>query len=263
MISLSPVVAPARPTAAPGGAPRVGGPACSAGSRSASCSPRRTRCSSPWSSPTRSGWRSGSASTTTSSPRPGRGRRPAVRRASTTTRRRSTDPAVRRSFRNVLVFLVINVPLTVVLSLLLATALNGAIRGPDLPAGRPTTCRTSRPAWRWSAVWLFLFSRRRPGQPGARAAGARPVLAGQQHAGDAADRAVRHLEAARLLHPAVPGRAAERSRKELYEAASMDGAGRLRSLLQRHRARGPVRRPRWSSSWRSSPGRTCSPSRTC
>ncbi|WP_231979570.1 hypothetical protein [Tessaracoccus coleopterorum] len=32
------------------------------------------------------------------------------------------------SFRNTLVFLVINVPLTVALSLLLATALNGAIR---------------------------------------------------------------------------------------------------------------------------------------
>ncbi len=38
-----------------------------------------------------------------------------------------TDPAVRRSFLNILVFLVINVPLTVALSLLLATALNAAI----------------------------------------------------------------------------------------------------------------------------------------
>ncbi|GAA0463932.1 ABC transporter permease [Actinoplanes capillaceus] len=37
------------------------------------------------------------------------------------------DPAVRRSFVNILIFLVINVPLTVVLSLLLATALNAAI----------------------------------------------------------------------------------------------------------------------------------------
>jgi multiple sugar transport system permease protein len=40
-----------------------------------------------------------------------------------------SDPGVRRSFLNVLIFLVINVPLTVVLSLLLATALNAAIRG--------------------------------------------------------------------------------------------------------------------------------------
>ena len=37
------------------------------------------------------------------------------------------DPAVRQAFLNILVFLVINVPLTVVLSLLLATALNAAI----------------------------------------------------------------------------------------------------------------------------------------
>src|SRR6185437_14277528 len=37
------------------------------------------------------------------------------------------DPAVRQSFLNILVFLVINVPLTVVLSLLLASALNAAI----------------------------------------------------------------------------------------------------------------------------------------
>lgn len=38
------------------------------------------------------------------------------------------DPAVRDSFAHVLVFLVINVPLTVVLSLTLATALNGTLR---------------------------------------------------------------------------------------------------------------------------------------
>jgi multiple sugar transport system permease protein len=39
-----------------------------------------------------------------------------------------SDPAVRRSFANVGIFLLINVPLTVVLSLLLANALNAAIR---------------------------------------------------------------------------------------------------------------------------------------
>jgi multiple sugar transport system permease protein len=38
-----------------------------------------------------------------------------------------SDPVVRRSFMNILVFLVINVPLTVALSLVLATALNAAI----------------------------------------------------------------------------------------------------------------------------------------
>jgi multiple sugar transport system permease protein len=39
-----------------------------------------------------------------------------------------SDPAVRRSFANVGIFLLINVPLTVVLSLLLANALNAAVR---------------------------------------------------------------------------------------------------------------------------------------
>ena len=39
-----------------------------------------------------------------------------------------SDPAVRKSFLNVLEFLVINVPLTVVLSLVLATALNSVVR---------------------------------------------------------------------------------------------------------------------------------------
>ncbi len=38
-----------------------------------------------------------------------------------------SDPAVRQSFLNILIFLVINVPLTVALALLLATALNAAI----------------------------------------------------------------------------------------------------------------------------------------
>jgi multiple sugar transport system permease protein len=38
-----------------------------------------------------------------------------------------SDPAVRQSFLNILIFLVINVPITVALSLLLATALNAAI----------------------------------------------------------------------------------------------------------------------------------------
>lgn len=69
-----------------------------------------------------------------------------------------SDPDVRRSFFNVAVFLVINVPLTVVLSLLLASALNAAIRGltffrvafyvPYISASVAVV-----------AVWLFLFSK--------------------------------------------------------------------------------------------------------
>jgi multiple sugar transport system permease protein len=68
-----------------------------------------------------------------------------------------SDPAVRRSFLNVGIFLVINVPLTVVLSLLLANALNAAIRWrtffrvsyyvPYVTASVAVV-----------AVWLFLFN---------------------------------------------------------------------------------------------------------
>lgn len=67
------------------------------------------------------------------------------------------DPAVWRSFLNVGIFLVINVPLTVALSLLLATALDKVVRGrtffrvsyyvPYVTASVAVV-----------AVWLFLFS---------------------------------------------------------------------------------------------------------
>jgi multiple sugar transport system permease protein len=68
-----------------------------------------------------------------------------------------SDPDVRESFGNVLVFLVINVPLTVILSMVLATALNGAVRG-------RTFLRVSyyipyvSASVALVAVWLFLFS---------------------------------------------------------------------------------------------------------
>jgi multiple sugar transport system permease protein len=68
-----------------------------------------------------------------------------------------TDPAVRRSFYNVLVFLLINVTLTVVLSLVLATLLNQVVHAraflrvsfylPYLTASVALV-----------GVWLFLFS---------------------------------------------------------------------------------------------------------
>jgi multiple sugar transport system permease protein len=67
------------------------------------------------------------------------------------------DPAVRQSFVNILIFLVINVPLTVALSLLLANALNSAIRF-------RTFFRVSYYVPYVTAsvavvgVWLFLFS---------------------------------------------------------------------------------------------------------
>lgn len=68
------------------------------------------------------------------------------------------DEAVRRSFRNVAVFLLINVPLTVALALLLATALNGAIRGRTfLRVSYYVPYVTASVAV--VAVWLFLFAK--------------------------------------------------------------------------------------------------------
>ena len=68
------------------------------------------------------------------------------------------DPAVRQSFVNVGVFLVINVPLTVLLALLLANALNAAIRARTflrvayyVPYVSASVAVVS--------VWLFLFSK--------------------------------------------------------------------------------------------------------
>ena len=69
----------------------------------------------------------------------------------------ATDPAVWRSFLNVGVFLIINVPLTVVLSLLLAAALNKAIHAKIfLRVSFYVPYVTASVAL--VAVWLFLFS---------------------------------------------------------------------------------------------------------
>jgi multiple sugar transport system permease protein len=69
-----------------------------------------------------------------------------------------SDPDVRQSFVNVAEFLVINVPLTVILSLLLATALNKAIRGRTfLRVAYYVPYVTASVAL--VSVWLFLFSR--------------------------------------------------------------------------------------------------------
>jgi len=68
-----------------------------------------------------------------------------------------TDPAVLQSFRNVGVFLIINVPLTVVLSLLLATALNRAVHFRTfLRVSFYVPYVTASVAV--VAVWLFLFN---------------------------------------------------------------------------------------------------------
>ena len=67
-----------------------------------------------------------------------------------------TDPAVRQSFGNVLVFLVINVPLTLVLSMVLATALNRVVHlRAFLRVSYYVPYVTASVAL--VGVWLFLF----------------------------------------------------------------------------------------------------------
>jgi len=139
-----------------------------------------------------------------------------------------SDPDVRRSFLNVLVFLVINVPLTVVLSLLLATALNAAIRG-------RTFLRVSyyvpyvAASVAVVAVWLFLFSNGGlvnqllgPLAPDpswlVNSKAAMPLIA--------LFVTWKQLGFFILLYLA----ALQGVPKELYESASMDGAGKFQSL---------------------------------
>ncbi|GMA89229.1 hypothetical protein GCM10025868_44790 [Angustibacter aerolatus] len=120
-----------------------------------------------------------------------------------------TDPAVLRSFRNVGVFLVINVPLTVVLSLVLANALNAVTRlRTFLRIAYYVPYVTASVAV--VGVWLFLFngdglvnSVLGPLAPDpswlVNSAWAMPVIAvfvTWKHG---------------VLHPAVPGGAAERA----------------------------------------------------
>jgi len=69
-----------------------------------------------------------------------------------------TDPAVQRSFLNVAEFLIINVPLTVVLSLVLASALNSVTRFRTfLRVSYYVPYVTASVAL--VAVWLFLFGK--------------------------------------------------------------------------------------------------------
>ena len=68
-----------------------------------------------------------------------------------------SDPDVRRSFLNVGIFLVINVPLTVVLALLLANALNAPLRGRTFFRASYYVPYISASV-ACVAVWLFLFS---------------------------------------------------------------------------------------------------------
>ncbi len=140
-----------------------------------------------------------------------------------------TDPAVQRAFVNVLIFLVINVPLTVVLSLGLANALNAAIRW-------RTFFRVSyyvpyvTASVALVAVWLFLFS-----QNG---------MVNQVLGPLAPDPS--WLVNSKLAMPTVAIyvtwkqlgffillylAALQNVSKDLYESASVDGAGRVKSFM--------------------------------
>ncbi len=139
-----------------------------------------------------------------------------------------SDPEVRKSFLNVLEFLVINVPLTVVLSLVLAAALNTVVHARTfLRVSYYIPYVTASVAL--VAVWLFLF--KEDGMVnqivGALAPNpswlvngtlAMPVIA--------VFVTWKQLGFFILLYLA----ALQNVQKELYEAASIDGAGWLRSF---------------------------------
>jgi multiple sugar transport system permease protein len=139
------------------------------------------------------------------------------------------DPEVRRSFLNVAEFLVINVPLTVVLALVLATALNAVTGGRTfLRVSYYVPYVTASVAL--VSVWLFLFSKGGlinqvlgPLAPNpswlVNEALAMPVVA--------LFVTWKQLGFFILLYLA----ALQGVSKDLYEAASVDGAGRFRSFM--------------------------------
>ena len=147
------------------------------------------------------------------------------------------DPVFHRAMLNVVIFIAINVPLTVFVGLILATALNAAIPFRTFfRASYFVPYVTASVAV--IGVWQWMFnsdglvnSVLGPLAPGT-------VLAGQPLLGDADHRPVRHLEAARLLRAAVPGRPPEHPR-----GAVRGGRGRRgragEALHRRHPARGP------------------------
>jgi multiple sugar transport system permease protein len=140
-----------------------------------------------------------------------------------------SDPDVRRSFLNVAEFLVINVPLTVVLSLVLATALNKAVHARTfLRVSYYVPYVTASVAL--VAVWLFLFSQNGmvnqvlgPAAPDpswlVNSKLAMPVIA--------LFVTWKQLGFFILLYLA----ALQGIAKELYESASMDGAGSYKSFM--------------------------------
>nr|WP_245867115.1 sugar ABC transporter permease [Diaminobutyricimonas aerilata] len=140
-----------------------------------------------------------------------------------------SDPAVWRSFGNVGIFLIINVPLTVVLSLVLASALDKAVRGRTfLRVSYYVPYVTASVAV--VGVWLFLFNGNGlvnqilgPLAPDpswlVNSSLAMPTIA--------LFVTWKQLGFYILLYLA----ALQNVPKELYESASTDGAGRIRSFF--------------------------------
>jgi len=140
-----------------------------------------------------------------------------------------TDPAVLRSFANVGVFLLINVPLTVLLSLLLATALNRVVHFRTfLRVSYYVPYVTASVAV--VAVWLFLFNGNGfVNQLLGPLAPDPSWLINEQLAMPTIALFVtwKQLGFYILLYLA----ALQAVPKELYESASTDGAGAVRSFL--------------------------------
>ncbi|WLQ32004.1 sugar ABC transporter permease [Streptomyces castrisilvae] len=140
-----------------------------------------------------------------------------------------TDPVVGQAFLNILIFLVINVPLTVGLSLVLATALNAKIRGRSFfRAAFYVPYVTASVAL--VAVWQFLFG----------SDGFVNHLLGS-HAPDPSWLVNSHL-AMPMIAVFVTWKqlgffvmlylaSLQNVGKELYEASAMDGAGRVRQFF--------------------------------
>jgi multiple sugar transport system permease protein len=140
-----------------------------------------------------------------------------------------SDPAVRRSFLNVLEFLVINVPLTVILSLVLATGLNTVIHARAflrLSYFVPYVAASVALV----AVWLFLFSD--DGMVNHLLGPLAPIPSWLVNSGLAMPVVAlfvtwKQLGFFILLYLA----ALQNVPKELYESASIDGAGRFGSFM--------------------------------
>ena len=153
------------------------------------------------------------------------------------------DPTFHRAMLNVVIFIAINVPLTVFVGLLLATALNAAIPFRTFfRASYFVPYVTASVAV--IGVWLWLFNSDGLVNSILGPLAPDPSWLVNQLLGDADHRPVRHLEAARLLRAAVPGRPPEHPRGALRGGRGRRGrAGR--SASPRSPCPGSGRPPPW------------------